>query len=82
MDRETLYKTFSPFAGQEIDIGQGDNDPVITELYNVAAQHDLTVKVWLPGQAGADGYNTSRLNVHVKKDENNKHLIQNLFGLG
>lgn len=59
-----------------------ENDPVIADLTTAAKKAGLSVRIWLPGTMGTMDYDTTRLNVHVAKEDDGKYRIQRDFKLG
>lgn len=92
-----LKKTFAKYAGREVDATEtvhqtkwGDftsvhlnqADPVLTSLFQEAAQAGLEVRLWTPGTAGTCDHVVTRLNVYVEKEPDGKYRITDNFHLG
>lgn len=65
-----LTKEFQKFIGKELREGNNPNgyakdDPVMKEIFELAAKKGLKVRTILPGQIITMDYRTDRLNVNI-----------------
>lgn len=58
-----------------------DDDPVIKEIADLAAEHGLSLRVWLPGTGGTFE-DENRLNMFVEKHDDGQYHITPSFFLG
>lgn len=63
-------------------ISNGDSNPTLKELNEVAKKHGMVVRVWLPNTVGTMDYRTDRLNVFINKAADGKWRITKGFGIG
>ncbi|GEM_PF-4950296 len=65
-----LTKEFQKFVGKQVreanhPRGYAIDDPVMKEIFELAAQKGLSVRTLAPGQPSTDDYIGTRLNVHL-----------------
>lgn len=97
-EKQPLPAMFKHFAGQivetielERDIGDMKipyrepteaGEKLISEIYNVAAQNNVNLRVWHPDMAGTMDYNPGRLNMHIVPNAEGEWVIQDACNFG
>lgn len=76
-----LKSIFNRFAGREVDVRLGLNDPVLKSIDLIARSNGIEMKVWVPGGVQINATAQDSVNVHLGPIRHNKAKIRRItFG--
>lgn len=66
---QPLPTIFQKYAGMQIPNQNSrptaDGEKLLKEIYDVAADNNVTLRLWTPGMMGTMDWNPSRVNIHT-----------------